>query len=56
MTTITLLADSGAGSATRPRRRPLYELLLPFADVNVVIGLAARVPRARRRGSSGSSR
>ena len=39
--TITLLADCGAALGDGARAAKLYELLQPYRDVNVVIGLAA---------------
>ncbi len=41
MTTITLLSDISTGVGDESSAAILYELLLPFADLNVVIGLAA---------------
>jgi DNA-binding SARP family transcriptional activator len=40
MTTITLLSELSAGLGDAPSAAILYELLTPFAEVNVVIGLA----------------
>jgi hypothetical protein len=39
LTTTTMLADLCADLADAPRAEQLYALLLPFVDVNVVIGL-----------------
>jgi DNA-binding SARP family transcriptional activator len=39
LTTMTMLADLCADLGDAPRAEQLYELLLPYADVNVVIGL-----------------
>jgi DNA-binding SARP family transcriptional activator/tetratricopeptide (TPR) repeat protein len=41
MTTITLLSDISTGVGDAASARLLYELLTPFAGLNVVIGLAA---------------
>ena len=38
---ITLLADLSAGLGDAPRAEILYDLLVPYRDVNVVIGLGA---------------
>jgi tetratricopeptide (TPR) repeat protein len=41
MTTVTLLSEVSAGLGDAPTAARLYELLTPFAQLNVVIGLAA---------------
>jgi hypothetical protein len=41
MTTIALLAELCCGLGDRARASLLYELVLPYADVNVVVGMAA---------------
>jgi tetratricopeptide (TPR) repeat protein len=41
LTSISLLADVCADLSLEPLAAQLYELLLPFAEVNVVIGLGA---------------
>jgi tetratricopeptide (TPR) repeat protein len=41
MTTVTLLSEVSAGLGDEPTAARLYELLTPFAELNVVIGLAA---------------
>ncbi len=41
MTTVTLLSELSAGLGDEPTAARLYELLTPFAELNVVIGLAA---------------
>jgi DNA-binding SARP family transcriptional activator/tetratricopeptide (TPR) repeat protein len=41
MTTVTLLSEVSAGLGDAPTAARLYELLTPFAEMNVVIGLAA---------------
>ena len=41
MTTITLVSEVSAGLGDAPTAAKLYELLTPFAQLNVVIGLAA---------------
>ncbi len=41
LTAITLLADLCADIGDRERAAQLYELLLPYREVNIVIGLAA---------------
>ncbi len=53
---ITLLADCAPSSATPRRAQILYELLPPYRDVNVVIGLARSVPGLGRAVSSAASR
>jgi tetratricopeptide (TPR) repeat protein len=49
LTSITLLSDLCAELCDAPRSERLYELLLPYRDVNVVIGLGAACQGAAAR-------